>query len=744
MADSVIGVDRFKLIRQVGSGGMGEVWQAWDNRINREVAIKIIAIHGVSEADRAVVYQRTVREAQAAARIKHDGIAAVYDVFEAEDRRPWIVMEFVAGRSLDKIIDEAGPVPLRAVAAIGVQVLDALTAGHRAGVVHRDLKPANIMISPGRRAVLTDFGIAALVGSPALTQPGSFLGTPGFIAPERMRGVSTATGDLWSFGATLYAAVVGRAPYASYLDFEAIWAAILTGEPPTLPASIPLSGLIRSLMSRDPADRPDAALVRRELAELAMSPGPDATATEEWWTAVSSGGAQGDSAARNSAAYRVNAERAAAVGSPAPYGWQSTTAPVDTRLGASGLTRPDSADPATGRKADAHRHRRRPPRRLRRRAAMAAATATVAAAMLVVSRWWPSAGSATAGASLQGFRVAAAVGSAKTPQVFAVDSNGALLDDSYRDGGWAKWEPLTADEGKYTGTPAVVSDQTGRLEVFVRSQSGQLMRFWQSNASANSWQGPTPVGARRVASDPTVIKWPRNHVLEVFAELPGGSLGTSTQVTTGGNGAWSDWQAMGGTLGGAPAAAMNADGHPEVFALQPDGNLAHIYWQPGSESWSNWSVLQTGDFTGVPAAVPNAAGDLEVFLRTTSGVIDRLQETKPSLGPWSAPVPVSPAGSLSDPAAYQKADGTVEVFAESANRTIGYAGELGNGQAVAGWAPWTQLGGTTGGTAAAPCVVNLDGTTAVLVRLAKGSIAASHATAGGNWSAWTVLSGGAF
>jgi hypothetical protein len=739
MADRGIGTDRFELINRVGSGGMGEVWQAWDHLINREVAIKIIAIHGVSEADRAVIYQRTVREAQAAARIKHEGIAAVYDVFEAEDRRPWIVMEFVAGRSLDKIIDEAGPVPLRAVAAIGVQVLDALTAGHRAGVVHRDLKPANIMITPGRRAVLTDFGIAALAGSPALTQPGSFLGTPGFIAPERMRGMSTAAADLWSFGATLYAAVAGRAPYASYLDIEAICAAILTGEPPTLPASIPLSGLIRSLMSRDPADRPDAALVRRELAELAMSPGPDAATTEEWWTAVSSGGA-----AEDVAAYRVHAERAATAGAPAPYGWQSATAPVDTRFGASGLTRPDSADPATGRKADAPRHRRRPPRRSRRWVAMAAATATIAAVMLVVSRWWPSAGSATAGASPQSFRAVAAANSDKTPQVFAVDSNGALLDDSYRDGGWGKWEPLTADEGKYTGTPAVISDQTGRLEVFVRSQSGRLMRFWQSNASANSWQGPTPMGAERVTSDPTVIMWPVSHLLEVFAELPGGSLGTSTQVTASSNGAWSDWQSMGGTLGGAPTAAKNDDGHPEVFALQPDGNLAHIYWQPGSQSWSNWSVLKTGDFTGVPAAVLNAAGELEVFLRTTSGVIDRFQETRRSLGPWSDPVPVSPAGSLSDPAVYQKADGTVEVFAESANGTIGYAGELGNGRAIAGWAPWTQLGGTTGGTAASPCVVNLDGTTAVLVRLAKGPIAASQATAGGNWSTWTVLSGGAF
>jgi hypothetical protein len=736
MTDSGMGVDRFELIDQVGSGGMGAVWRAWDTRINREVAVKIIALHGVSEADRALVYQRTVREAQAAARIKHDGIAAVYDVFEAKDRRPWIVMEFVAGRSLDKIIEVAGPVPLRAVAAIGVQVLDALTAGHRAGVVHRDLKPANIMITPDRRAVLTDFGIAAVVGSPALTQPGAFLGTPGFTAPERMYGMSTPAADLWSFGATLYAAVAGHAPYARYLDIDAIFGAILTGEPPTLPASLPLSGLIRSLMSRDPADRPDAALARRELAELAMSPGSGEAASEAWWTTVSQGGGAGDVAA-----YRVNGERALTAGTPAPSSWQAT-APVDARLGASGPTRPDGAGPAIGRGAHPPRRHRRPPRRSWRSRWWVAATAAVAAVTLAVAWWWPAAGSAPSGASLEGFRVVAAVNADKTPQVFAVASDGALLSDSYRNGAWGKWEPLTTRDGKFTGTPAVMSDQTGRLEVFVRTQSGQLMRFWQSDASASSWQGPSPVGARPVVSDPTVIKWPRTHLLEVFAELPGGTLGASTQLTAYSNGAWSGLQSMGGTLGGAPVAAVNDDGHPEVFAIQPDGNLGHIYWQPGSQSWTNWGTLRSGNFTGVPAVALNTARELEVFVRTTSGVIGRYQEKNPSLGPWTyTPVPVSPAGQRSDPVADQEADGAVEVFAESANGTIGYAGEQVNGRTIASWAPWTQIGGTAGGTAGPPCAVSLDGTTTLLVRLARGGIAASHAMAGGNWSPWTVLNG---
>jgi len=204
MMDSRLSTDRFQLIAQVGSGGMGTVWRAWDNRIAREVAVKVITLHGESAADRDRAYQRTVREAQAAARIKHPGVAAVHDVFVAGDGHPWIVMEFVTGRSLDKVIHALGPVPPAVVASIGVQVLDALAAGHRADVIHRDLKPANVMITPDGKAVLTDFGIAAVAGSPRLTQPGAFVGTPGFAAPERMRDESTPATDLWSFGATLY------------------------------------------------------------------------------------------------------------------------------------------------------------------------------------------------------------------------------------------------------------------------------------------------------------------------------------------------------------------------------------------------------------------------------------------------------------------------------------------------------------------------------------------------------------
>jgi eukaryotic-like serine/threonine-protein kinase len=276
--------DRFQLIDLVGYGKMGTVWRAWDNRIDREVAVKVIKPPGLNDTDSARACQRTMQEAEAAARIRHPGIAAVHDVFVADDGIPWIVTESVAGRPLDDVIDAFGPLPPPVVAAIGIYVLGALAAAHREQVIHRDLQPANIVITPDRRAVLTDFGIATLADGPAPTQPGVFAGTPGFAAPERMRGMSTPATDLWSFGATLYAAVSGRAPYADYADSTAAFFAVVAGEPPPLPASAPLRDLISALMSPYPADRPDAVYALRALTEFAARLGQDgAAAAEAWW-----------------------------------------------------------------------------------------------------------------------------------------------------------------------------------------------------------------------------------------------------------------------------------------------------------------------------------------------------------------------------------------------------------------------------------------------------------------------------
>jgi eukaryotic-like serine/threonine-protein kinase len=206
---------RYRLREPIGRGAMGIVWRGRDELLEREVAIKEVRGAGVgggaglgggAEGD----YQRTLREAKAAARLNHPGVVTVFDVVE-EGGRPWIVMELLPARSLDRAIAEDGPLrPLQA-ARMGEHLVSALACAHEAGVLHRDVKPGNVLLGPDDRTVLTDFGIATLAGDPALTAAGMVFGTPGFTAPERIRGHdATPASDLWSVGATLYTAVEGR------------------------------------------------------------------------------------------------------------------------------------------------------------------------------------------------------------------------------------------------------------------------------------------------------------------------------------------------------------------------------------------------------------------------------------------------------------------------------------------------------------------------------------------------------
>ena len=263
----------------IGSGGVGTVWRAGDMLLDREVAVKEIVRFVTSGPNTPEeIYRRTLAEARAAARIRHPGVAAVYDVL-AEQGRPYIVMELIEGRPLSQVIEEQGPLDLPRVADVGRQVLAALTAGHSAGVLHRDLKPSNVLITMSGRAVLTDFGIASMAGSPSRTQTGVVLGTPGYMAPERARGEpATPAADMWSLGATLYAAATGRGPYDGYDGAFATLSAVLTTEPPELPAGGPAGALIHALMDRDLRRRPGAADTARVLNAVADGPSlPPAT-----------------------------------------------------------------------------------------------------------------------------------------------------------------------------------------------------------------------------------------------------------------------------------------------------------------------------------------------------------------------------------------------------------------------------------------------------------------------------------
>ena len=190
MPEKPLLAQRYRLLTEVGRGGMGTVWHARDEALGRDVAVKeVILPHGFSDEEREIQHKRTFREARTAARLSHPGVVTVYDVVE-EDGRPWIVMELIRARSLEQMIKQDGPLTPRRAAEIGRQMLSALMAAHEAGILHRDVKPSNVLVSDARsiRAVLTDFGIARAQSDATLTQTGMLIGSPAYIAPERARG----------------------------------------------------------------------------------------------------------------------------------------------------------------------------------------------------------------------------------------------------------------------------------------------------------------------------------------------------------------------------------------------------------------------------------------------------------------------------------------------------------------------------------------------------------------------------
>lgn len=266
---------RYRRLDRIGQGGMGSVWRAHDADLDREVAVKELWIpEQVGEQERAVWYARMEREARAAARLRHPGIVTVYDRVLGDDGRPWIVMELVRGRSLDRVLAGEGALPARRVAEIGLAMLDALSAAHAQGIVHRDVKPANVLLEGGR-VLLTDFGIAAVEGDATLTRSGTVLGTPAYMSPEQVEGRPvTAASDLWSLGATLYAAVEGRPPFTAPTH-GGLFVAIATREPDAPRCGGPLAEALRGLLRKDPAERPSPARVR-ELLGAAAEGRPDA------------------------------------------------------------------------------------------------------------------------------------------------------------------------------------------------------------------------------------------------------------------------------------------------------------------------------------------------------------------------------------------------------------------------------------------------------------------------------------
>src|SRR5688500_4560560 len=265
---------RYTLTDVLGRGGMGTVWLATDQVLGRQVAVKELTFSvELTDEERTILRERTMREARAAARLDHPHVTTVYDVVE-EEGKPWLVMEHVVARSLQGILEENGPLPPAAVARIGLDVLAALDAAHDAGIVHRDVKPANVLVAPDGHACLTDFGIATTTGDSSLTTQGALIGSPSYMAPERANGLEPRPPvDLWSLGATLYAAVEGRPPFDKGEAMATLMSVVSEHPAPMLRAG-PLEPVLRGLLTKDPMRRATAPQARRDLQAVLAGPPP--------------------------------------------------------------------------------------------------------------------------------------------------------------------------------------------------------------------------------------------------------------------------------------------------------------------------------------------------------------------------------------------------------------------------------------------------------------------------------------
>jgi hypothetical protein len=257
---------RYAMLGELGRGGMGVVWRAEDRVIGRHVAVKELRLPGgIPAAERSVLEQRVLREARSAGRLNDPGVVTVYDVV-VERGTTYIVMELVSGPTLAEVVRRDGPLPAPTVSALARQVLAALDCAHAAGIVHRDVKPSNIMVLPDGRVKLADFGIAQAMDDPRVTTSGTIVGSPAFMAPERISGgEATPASDLWSLGVTLFFAVQGWIPFERPTTAATLHA-VLHETPPPVRCPEPLAAVITGLLIGAPEARLTAPQVRALLA----------------------------------------------------------------------------------------------------------------------------------------------------------------------------------------------------------------------------------------------------------------------------------------------------------------------------------------------------------------------------------------------------------------------------------------------------------------------------------------------
>ncbi|MGW0808120.1 serine/threonine-protein kinase [Nonomuraea sp. NPDC002799] len=261
---------RYRLIEVLGEGGFGRVWRARDEVLNIEVAIKELRLlPDMSKAEQDKRLERTEREARNAVRLRaHENVVAIHDI--VSDGLPWIVMELIDGQSLDEHLKKHGPLPEDKAAQVAAALLAALGAAHRTGIVHRDIKPANVMLARDGKVLLTDFGIAVHTTDTTLTTAGMTIGSPEYMAPERLHGIDgLPASDLFSLGVTLYQAVEGVSPFRRTTQPAALTAVLLEEPPPPRRAGR-LAPLITRLLDKNPDSR---STVEQALALLVRQPG---------------------------------------------------------------------------------------------------------------------------------------------------------------------------------------------------------------------------------------------------------------------------------------------------------------------------------------------------------------------------------------------------------------------------------------------------------------------------------------
>ncbi|HZJ07492.1 MAG TPA: serine/threonine-protein kinase [Nocardioidaceae bacterium] len=259
---------RYHVERSVGQGSMGTVWLCRDDVLHRPVAVKQIGILPGDTADHA---RRAMREARTAAALNHKNAVSIYDVVEHENA-PWLVMEYVPSQTLAEVMED-GQLSAPRVAWIGAQVAAALASAHALGIIHRDVKPGNILIGEDDLAKISDFGIARMAHDEQLTQTGMMTGTPAYFSPELARGGEPGPeSDVWALGATLYAAVEGRAPYGRRANPIATLQAITSEEVDHPRQADFLLGPIGHMMDRDPSSRWTMARAETLLRELVERP----------------------------------------------------------------------------------------------------------------------------------------------------------------------------------------------------------------------------------------------------------------------------------------------------------------------------------------------------------------------------------------------------------------------------------------------------------------------------------------